>query len=348
MEKLGKTKWWSVDNDVNNLIEDDSIVEAAQLLQQNEVVAFPTETVYGLGGNAYSDEAIKKIFAAKGRPTDNPLIIHIYSQEQLNEIVASVPKVAKQLIETFWPGPLTLILPKGKQVSERATAGLKTVAVRMPNHPVALAILERANIPIAAPSANRSGKPSPTTAKHVIADLNDKIAGVVDGGRTGIGVESTVVQIDGENVTILRPGGITREQIETIIGKCHVHESVLTDIHSPQSPGMKYTHYAPLAPLYVVYGNEHQLHEWIAKERAKGHRVGILTTTENVNAYKADRVLACGSRSELSTVAEQLYATLRQFDRENVDVIISESFPKEGIGVAIMNRLEKAATKMIV
>lgn len=347
MEKLGKTKWWSVDNDVNNLFENEAIAEAAQLLQNNEVVAFPTETVYGLGGNAYSDEAIAKIFAAKGRPADNPLIIHIYSQAQLQEIVASVPKVAEQLIDAFWPGPLTLILPKGKKISKKATAGLETVAIRMPNHPVALALLEKANLPIAAPSANRSGKPSPTSAAHVRADLENKIAGVVDGGQTGVGVESTVVQVTGGKIAILRPGGITREQLEAVIGKGYVYEPMPADMSAPTSPGMKYTHYAPTAPLYIVHGNEKRIRELIAKEQAKGHRVGVLTTSENMDTYSAERVLACGERSELSTVAEQLYSTLRKFDIEDVDVIISESFPKEGIGVAIMNRLEKAAIKII-
>lgn len=348
MEEKVKTKVWSVDKHVNNLLASEAIEKAARLLQQNEVVAFPTETVYGLGGNAFSDEAIEKIFQAKGRPADNPLIIHIYSKKQLVDIVASVPKLAEPLIDTFWPGPLTIIFPKTAAISEKATAGLKTVAVRMPNHPVALALLEKANVPVAAPSANQSGKPSPTTAQHVLEDLSDKIAGVVDGGETDVGVESTVIHVTEENgIEILRPGSITREQIEAVVGKANVRQpSLFTgDTGEVKSPGMKYTHYSPNAPLYLVYAHD-RIPELIAEEKANGKRVGVLTTVENIDDYEADYVHACGKRTDLETVARQLYVSLRQFDEEKVDVIISESFPKEGIGVAIMNRLEKAATKI--
>lgn len=345
MEKKVKTKIWSVDKHVNNLLQSEAIAEAARLLTQNEVVAFPTETVYGLGGNAYSDEAIEKIFHAKGRPSDNPLIVHIYSKKQLHDIVTHVPKLAEQLIDAFWPGPLTLIFPKTEAISEKATAGLPTVAVRMPNHPVALALLEKANVPVAAPSANRSGKPSPTTAEHVLEDLRDQIAGLLDGGKTDVGVESTVIDVTGTHVEILRPGGITCEQIEAVVGKENVRQPSLYT-GTVKSPGMKYTHYSPNAPLYLVLSPE-RIHELIEVERAKGKRVGVLTTEENIDHYKADYVHACGKRAELATVACQLYESLRQFDVENVDVIISEAFPKEGIGVAIMNRLEKAATKII-
>lgn len=345
MEKIVKTKIWSVDKHVNNLLSSDAIQEAARLLQENEVVAFPTETVYGLGGNAYSDEAIEKIFHAKGRPSDNPLIVHIYSKKQLLDIAQHVPKIAEPLIDSFWPGPLTIIFPKTEAVSEKATAGLSTVAVRMPDHPVALALLEKADIPIAAPSANRSGKPSPTTAQHVLEDLRDKIAGVVDGGKTDVGVESTVIDVTGPQIEILRPGGITREQIEAVAGKENVRQpSSFTG--AVKSPGMKYTHYSPNAPLYLVLSKE-RIHDLIAEKKAKGKRVGVLTTVENAENYDADYVHACGERADLATVASQLYESLRQFDVENMDVIISEAFPKEGIGAAIMNRLEKAAVKII-
>lgn len=346
MEKLGNTKTWIVDKHVHNLKEDEAIAEAAQLLQKNEVVAFPTETVYGLGGNALSGEAIEKIFAAKGRPADNPLIIHIFSETQLEGIVANVPKVAKKLMEAFWPGPLTIILPKRKGVSEKATAGLDTVAVRMPNHPVALALIEKANLPIAAPSANRSGKPSPTLAGHVLADLEHKIAGVVNGGKTGVGVESTVVECVDERIVILRPGGITRAQLEEVVGKENVLQPERNEANVPKSPGMKYTHYSPNAPIYLVTKME-EVQSIINEEKARGNRVGVLTTLENQHKYHADAVLVCGERKRLASVAEQLYTILREFDREEVDVIISEVFPKQGIGEAIMNRLEKAASKII-
>lgn len=336
---------WAVDKDVNNLIERPEIAEAAQLLIENEVVAFPTETVYGLGANALSYEAIEKIFRAKGRPADNPLIIHIYSEIQLEEIVEDVPANARKLMAAFWPGPLTIIFPKGKNISTNATAGLETVAVRMPDHPIALALIEKANVPIAAPSANRSGKPSPTTAAHVAADLTGHIAGLIDGGPTGIGVESTVVKCTDNEVVVLRPGGITREQLEEVIGEI-VSDNSRSDNDKPQSPGMKYTHYSPNAPVYVIR-SEASIQPIIDEQRKQGKRVGVLTTVENVDNYEADTIIACGERANLASVAEQLYTTLRQFDEASVDVIISESFPKDGIGEAIMNRLEKAATKLI-
>lgn len=345
MEKKVKTKIWSVDKHVNKLLHSEAIAEAARLLKQNEVVAFPTETVYGLGANAYSDEAIEKIFHTKGRPSDNPLIVHIYSKKQLHDIAQHVPQLAEKLIDAFWPGPLTIIFPKTEAISEKATAGLSTVAVRMPNHPVALALLEKADVPVAAPSANRSGKPSPTSAEHVLEDLHDEIAGVLDGGKTDVGVESTVIDVTGAYVEILRPGGITREQIEAVVGKENVRQpSSFTG--KVKSPGMKYTHYSPNAPLYLVLSPE-RMQELINVEKAKGKRVGVLTTEENLDTYEADYVYACGNRADLATVAGKLYESLRQFDVENVDVIISEAFPKEGIGVAIMNRLEKAASKII-
>jgi len=345
MEKKVKTKIWPVDKHVNKLCESEAVEEAARLLKQNEVVAFPTETVYGLGANACSDEAIEKIFHAKGRPSDNPLIVHIYSKKQLHDIVQHVPKLAEKLIDAFWPGPLTIIFPKTEAISEKATAGLSTVAVRMPNHPVALALLEKADVPVAAPSANRSGKPSPTSAEHVLEDLRDEIAGVLDGGTTDVGVESTVIDVTGTHVEILRPGGITREQIEAVVGKENVRQptSVTGKV---KSPGMKYTHYSPNAPLYLVLSPE-RMQELIEAEKAEGKRVGVLTTEENADNYEADYVHACGKRADLKTVAGQLYESLRQFDAKNVDVIISEAFPKEGIGAAIMNRLEKAAAKII-
>jgi L-threonylcarbamoyladenylate synthase len=345
-----ETNYWKVDKSVNNLVTYPQIVEAAELLRHNEVVAFPTETVYGLGGNAENDEAVGKIFQAKGRPSDNPLIIHIAQKEQLTHFVESIPEKAKVLMEEFWPGPLTIIFQKKPgALSEKATAGLETVAVRMPDHPVALALLEACGLPIAAPSANRSGKPSPTTGEHVLTDLEGRISGIVDGGATGVGVESTVIDCTEEVPVILRPGGVTREQIEAVVGHVELDEALTDQASAPKSPGMKYQHYAPNAPLFLVNGSKVFFDGLIAEKRAEGLRVGVLTTEEQVGSYAADVVLACGSRGQLETVASSLYHTLRAFNDKGVDIIFSEMFPNEGVGQAIMNRLEKAAGhRMIV
>lgn len=347
--KQVETKVWVVDNVVDKTSSYPQILQAAALLRANEVVAFPTETVYGLGANAASTAAVKKIFQAKGRPSDNPLIVHIADHNQLEEIAADIPRVAYTLIEQFWPGPLTLILKKkGNVICDEATAGLSTIAVRMPAHPVALALIQESSLPIAAPSANLSGRPSPTSAMHVLADLNGKIAGVVDGGETGIGVESTVLDCTTEIPTILRPGGVTKEQLEQVIGRVNVDAALLDEKQVPKSPGMKYAHYAPKSPLIIVDGGPFFLQQLVDKQRALGKQVGILTTEERRHVYKADVVLACGERANLSTVANRLYDTLRAFDDTDVEIIYSESFPADGIGAAIMNRLKKAAGHQIV
>lgn len=339
-----ETRLWKVDNHVDNLITYPQIIEAAEKLKQNEVVGLPTETVYGLGGNAESDEAVKKIFAAKGRPGDNPLIIHIATENQLQAFVKEVPENAQKLMDVFWPGPLTLILNKKEgKLSEVATAGLSTVGVRMPDHPVALAVIEASGLPIAAPSANLSGQPSPTTAGHVWHDLNGKIAGIVDGGATGVGLESTVVDCTGEIPVILRPGGITREQLEEVIGEVSTDPALSDPDQAPKSPGMKYRHYAPNAPLYLVAGSVERLQRRVDEKRAAGMRVGVMTTEENRERYQADVILTCGRREQLETVAEGLYDTLRAFNESDVDIIFGEVFPEEGVGVAIMNRLTKAS-----
>ncbi|HET7626997.1 MAG TPA: L-threonylcarbamoyladenylate synthase [Bacillales bacterium] len=340
-----QTKVWTVDNQVNRRMLD----EAAELLKRNEVVAFPTETVYGLGGNARSDEAVRKIFAAKGRPSDNPLIVHISALPQLNDVAGTVSEPAKRLMEAFWPGPLTLVLPKGRGVSELVTAGLSTVAVRMPNHPAALALIESARLPIAAPSANRSGRPSPTNAAHVKLDLDGKIAGIVDGGETGIGLESTVVDCSGDDVVILRPGGVTRREIAAALGaRARVVSAVAAkDGEAPKSPGMKYRHYAPHAELTLVDGPLAALQEQVDRARRTGKKVGVMTTYEHERFFDADVVLPCGTSSDLSTVARGLYRTLREFDMHDVDVIYSEVFPETGVGEAIMNRLNKSAAGRI-
>jgi len=344
-----KTMVWKVDKYVDNLENNPQIVDAANFLRKNEVVALPTETVYGLGGNAESDAAVAKIYAAKGRPGDNPLIIHIAEREQLTRFVTEVPVMAETLMDAFWPGPLTIILKKKEGVlSEKATAGLATVAVRMPDHPVALALLKTCGLPIAAPSANSSGKPSPTNADHVLDDLNGKIAGVLNGGTTGVGVESTVVDCTETIPVILRPGGVTKEQLEAAVGEVHVDAALTDEAARPKAPGMKYRHYAPNAPLFMVSGTSEFLQSLVEEKRLEGLKVGVLTTEENASVYHADLVLACGRRAELETVATALYDTLRKFNQESVDIIFSEMFPNTGVGYAIMNRLQKAAGNKLI
>ncbi|MEH7665393.1 L-threonylcarbamoyladenylate synthase [Bacillus sp. JJ689] len=342
------TNMWVVDNVVERKKYYPQLQEAAKLLRENEAVAFPTETVYGLGANAMDDEAIAKIFEAKGRPSDNPLIVHIGTKSQLDGIVKEIPPVAEKLMAHFWPGPLTIILPRKEGISERVTAGLNTVGVRMPDHPVALALIEEANVPVAAPSANRSGRPSPTLASHVYEDLNGKIAGIVDGGATGVGVESTVIDCTSTVPTILRPGGITKEQLEAVIGTVSLDPALKDEKEKPKSPGMKYTHYAPKAPLSIVEGSREFIQQLVDEKKEEGCKVGVLTTEEYQHIYNADVILSCGVRSDLASVATKLYDVLRTFDASEVDVIFSESFPNEGIGNAIMNRLTKAAGHHII
>lgn len=369
---MEKQKWntqhWLIhnaaDKAVDNLLNHPQIQEAARWILADEIVAFPTETVYGLGANALSDKAAQKIFKAKGRPADNPLIVHIAHVEQLHGIVDNIPDIAQELMQAFWPGPLTLVLPKGKLVANTVTGGLNTVAVRMPDHPLALALIEACDRPLAAPSANRSGKPSPTQADHVLHDLKGRIVGVLDGGETGVGVESTVVDMTGEKPMILRPGGVTKQQLEQVLGEILVDpalsyygaqaaQAAQTDqkgsqIH-PKSPGVKYQHYAPAAEMWLVslkQGMEEmrfKIQEQALTYQQKGIKVGILTTEEGFSTYQADLVVSLGNRADLSTVARQIYRALRQFDQAGIERIYSESFPEEGLGEAIMNRLLKAA-----
>ena len=316
------------------------IEEAAALLRNKEVVAFPTETVYGLGADATCDEAVLKIFAAKGRPGDNPLIVHIGDTSQLDTVVSEVSDTAQRLMDVFWPGPLTVILPKHAGLSANVTAGLTSVGVRMPAHPVALELLRVAGLPIAAPSANVSGRPSPTKAAHVADDLDGKIAGIVDGGMAEIGLESTVIDCTVTPPLILRPGAVTKEEVEAVIGPVRVAESQKHMTAAPKSPGMKYTHYAPKAPMAMVKGSEAFFRQVIQEARDRGQRVGILVAQEHAKTYEADVVLIC--------TANRLYDALRAFDESQVDVIYSESFDEAGIGEAIMNRLQKASGHCVI
>lgn len=340
-----QTFYWFVDKkDVVNK-KSNEIEEAALWIKKGEVIAFPTETVYGLGGNALMEEAINKIYRAKGRPSDNPLIVHVGSKEQIKPLVKEVPAIAGQLMDAFWPGPLTIILKGSGLVTSKVTAGLDTIAVRIPDHPVAQALLVESGVPVAAPSANLSGKPSPTKAKHVYDDLHGKIRGIVDGGETGVGLESTVVDCTTEIPMILRPGGVTMEELEAVVGRVQVDPALTKEELVPKSPGVKYTHYAPNADLILVSNAEAQLQQLVNEKKSENYKVGILTTEENKDSYQADVVLSCGTRKDLTKVASNLYDILRQFNEWEVDYIFAETFPKEGVGAAIMDRLEKAAKK---
>lgn len=356
MEQKVVTKVWTVDNIVENAVEKiqscTQIVDAARLLRDRAVVAFPTETVYGLGANALSNEAVEKIFAAKGRPSDNPLIVHIAKKEQLSTVASEIPEKAEKLMDAFWPGPLTIILPRTDEVASLVTAGLDSVGVRMPDHPIALALIAEAGVPIAAPSANRSGRPSPTTAAHVLADLDGRVAGIVDGGATGVGLESTVIDVTVEPPVILRPGGITREEMEAVIGPVALDPSFQAGAtETPRAPGMKYTHYAPEGEMWLVAGEAKRVWDKMAamlrEAKQHGRKTGVLATEETFEAWRAhpdaDVVLSVGSRSDLGEVAHQLYAVLRDFDAHHVQFIVGETFSREGLGMAVMNRLEKAA-----
>lgn len=323
----------------------EALREASALLRDGQTVAFPTETVYGLGADATNSEAVSGIFRAKGRPEDNPLIAHVATKKQLRSLVTSLPAAAEKLINKFTPGPLTLVLPSNGTCAENVTAGLSTIGVRIPDHPVAQALLKACDLPLAAPSANISGKPSPTTADHVWSDLQGKIAGLIDGGATGVGVESTVIDCTQEIPVILRPGGITKEQLEAEIGEVMVDPALASTTEEPKAPGMKYTHYAPDVPMWLVAGTPENIQAVIEKERSSKKRIGVMASIETAEKLDADRIITLGS--DLREIAASLYDALRIFKNEDVDLILCESFPRTGIGQAIMNRLEKAAVEFV-
>ncbi|MCM3628032.1 L-threonylcarbamoyladenylate synthase [Paenibacillus glycanilyticus] len=330
--------------------------EAAGLLRDGELIAFPTETVYGLGADARNTKAVEGIFRAKGRPSDNPLIVHIADERQLAELVLPYPELAARLMKELWPGPLTIVLPvRPDAVSPLVTAGLSTVGVRMPDHPAALALIRQSGCPVAAPSANRSGRPSPTLAEHVLEDLGGKISGIVDGGATGVGLESTVIELpDSAAIRILRPGGITAEQLQSAAPEAVIDapaaKSEVTE--APRSPGMKYTHYAPQGDLEIVQGNTSKMVLYIREQvhaaKAAHLKTGVLAFDERRAAYDGDLVLTLGSELNLEQAAHSLYAALRRFDAEGVQRIWAEGCSEEGIGHALMNRLAKAAGHQII
>lgn len=335
-------------------IDADRMQEAARMIQGGGLVAFPTETVYGLGADATNPVAAGKIYQAKGRPSDNPLIVHIGDISGLAEIAEDLPQTAYDLAEAFWPGPLTLIVKKNKRIPEATTGGLDTVAVRFPNHPVALALIRTSGCMIAAPSANASGRPSPTRASHVMEDLGGRIEMIIDGGQVGIGIESTIVDLTGEVPQILRPGYVTPDMIRRVTGEVRIDPGIDGD-HAgirPKAPGMRYRHYAPRGDLKVVQGPAEQvvaeINQRVADDEAKGWSAGVIATRESRESYPRGRVLSIGSRSDEDTIAAGLYDILRKFDDEGIQRIYSECFDTPRMGQAIMNRLLKAAGHQVI
>lgn len=328
---------------------------AAQVLKSGGLVAFPTETVYGLGANALDTHAVEGIFRAKGRPSDNPLIVHIADTKDINTLAGTVPIVVPLLMDTFWPGPLTLVMPKSEKIPPIITAGLDTVGIRIPSHPIALALIRKAGIPIAAPSANSSGRPSPTLAKHVMEDLAGKVDIIIDGGSTNVGVESTVLDTTSEPPVILRPGGVTMEQLQRLLGKVDSDPTLnMADSGniSPRSPGMKYRHYAPNAALLLLQGPIERVAAEISRRAELYHKeggsVGILATEETAALYEPSlysycKILSLGSRKNPESLAANLFRCLRDFDQNGVSFVLAETPEISGIGQAVMNRLLKAS-----
>ena len=320
-----------------------------EVLLSGGLCAFPTETVYGLGGNALDASASKKIYAAKGRPSDNPLIVHVGRKEDVLPLAREVPEKAQELMDRFWPGPLTIILPKSSVVPDETTGGLQTVALRMPSHPFANAMLKSCGCPVAAPSANLSGRPSTTRFSHVLQDLRGRVELLIDAGDVPIGVESTIIDLSGEAPTLLRPGWITLEELSAVIGPVARDPAVLSEniiahnaeVLHPKAPGMKYRHYAPRAEMWIISGEAKECADAINK--AADERSGILTLDEHKGMYQKGRILSVGSLSDPESIAHNLFACLREFDDLGVTRIFSEDFSEEDPGTAVMNRLLKAA-----
>lgn len=347
-----RTEIVKIDSDA---IDRQIIAKASEYLQDGELVAFPTETVYGLGGNALEADAAGRIYEAKGRPSDNPLIVHIADFSDLERIAKEVPRQAQKLSDAFWPGPLTIIVKKNDTVPYTTTGGMDTVAVRMPSHPIALTLIRDSGCLIAAPSANTSGRPSPTQASHVIEDLEGKIAMIIDGGEVGIGIESTIIDLTEDHPIILRPGYITQAMLEEVLGEEVVMDPGILgvdDLTRPKAPGMKYKHYSPKAELIIVDGEEdaviNRINIFTQEQQRLGKKVAVIATEETKGHYMADVILSIGRRNDEDAIAQHLYRILRECDELEVGVIYSESFKTPRIGYAIMNRLLKASGNQMI
>ncbi|HIR76592.1 MAG TPA: threonylcarbamoyl-AMP synthase [Candidatus Choladousia intestinipullorum] len=335
-------------------IEEDGIRRAGEILKKGGLVAFPTETVYGLGANALDETAAGRIYRAKGRPSDNPLIVHIADWKDIFLIAEEIPEQAEKLADAFWPGPLTMILKKSDAVPLTTTGGLSTVAVRMPDHDIARALIRAGGGYVAAPSANTSGRPSPTTAQHVADDMDGVIDMIIDGGPAGIGLESTIVDLTEGTPVILRPGYINEEMLGRVLGRIETDRALISDDDTirPKAPGMKYRHYAPKAQLFIVEGEEERvrkkINEMAGQHALRGGKVGVIGTDESLGYYHEGIVKSIGSRLDEISIAQHLYGILREFDELDVSVIYSESFETPQMGQAIMNRLIKAAGHQII
>jgi L-threonylcarbamoyladenylate synthase len=350
---MNKTLVLKVDSEEPDV---EKIHVAADFIKRGGLVAFPTETVYGLGANALNAEAVLALFEAKKRPLDNPPIVHVCDVKDVCRLAETVPSQAEALMERFWPGPLTLIFKRSDVVPDVTVAGLDTIAVRMPRHNVALALIRESDCPIAAPSANLAGRPSPTSAEHVLDDLGGRIDAVLDAGPTVVGVESTVLDLTVDPPQVLRPGGTTFEVLREVLGRVELNPAVTAEkalrMEKVRSPGLRHKHYAPDAEVVVVEGEVDavvaKVDELVKLYREDGRRVGVLATDETVSRYSADVVKSLGSRGDLAVVARNLFRLLREFDLEGVDVIVAEGVPAEGLGLAVMNRLRKASGYHIV
>lgn len=338
-----------------NRLDHEIMAQAGRLIAEGELVAFPTETVYGLGGDALRPEAAAKIYAAKGRPSDNPLIVHIAEFADFERVAREIPPQAEKLSDAFWPGPLTMIVNKSDAVPDATTGGMDTVAVRMPNHPVALELIRQSGCLIAAPSANTSGRPSPTEASHVAEDLSGRIAMILDGGPVGIGIESTIIDLTEDKPLVLRPGYITPEMLSEVLGEeVRIDPGLLAadDTRKPKAPGMKYKHYAPKADMVIVDGPQQavvgEINRLVQGKKASGEKVAVIATEETRGFYNADVVLCIGKRTDEDAIAQHLYKILRECDELDVSAIYSECFQTPRIGQAIMNRLLKAAGHTVI
>jgi L-threonylcarbamoyladenylate synthase len=330
-------------------LDKSAIAEAGEVIRKGGLVAFPTETVYGLGANALDEEAVKKIFIAKGRPQDNPLIVHV-SDLNLMPLVNNIPDIAHKLMGKFWPGPLTLIMEKSSLIPDATSAGLATVGIRMPSNIIARELISAAGVPIAAPSANVSGRPSPTEASRCVEDLNGKIDFILGGGSSEVGLESTIVDCTSNPPCVLRPGGITLDMLREVDSSIYIDPAVMKKAEGdfkPKAPGMKYRHYAPKAPMKIVQGDLQKtiekINEIVQNSIDEKKKIGILATDESIDKYSKAIVISLGSRSDLQNIGKNLFEALRRFDDAGVNIILSEAFEEDGIGTAVMNRLKKSA-----